>query len=497
MKLQLPRRRVWRVGIYLFSLVLMLLAADGVFVQAERVIPPAYDTTRIVSPVRDDGTIDYLTAVDNQFGAGATPENNAAIPMLQALGRQAIPRYQPPDGLTDRLGMKPLPKDGDYFIPYDDYCKQHNVAPTQWTDLTHPRPWPVTFDEITQQWVKANEKSLLLVTEASTRTRFSIPFYAGYRPETMIEIQLPYVKGVREACRALETRALIRLTADDIAGFRSDLLAIHRLARLLAQQPTMIERIVAASIETSACEAERVGVSSGKLSADQLRSMASDLAALPDMLMLADCLDCGERYFALDTLQVLAHRNPYRAGQLFNAITDARLGPPWLFLFLPIQYAQTMRSINHYEDGALAALRQPTYPRRIAALELSEKLIDTKESKDLSIRDLLGPDWPVQLFAPALRRAVGKETTAMMENRLTQLAVLLATYKADHGSYPATLADLSPTYIKSIPNDLFTEKPLIYTRTEKGYALYSAGPNMTDDGGKSADPADDLVASVP
>ena len=126
--------------------------------------------------------------------AGVTPENNAAIPILKALGRQAIPRYQPPDGLTDRLGMKPLPKDGDYFIPYDDYCKQHGSAPTQWSDLTNPRPWPITFDDITRQWIRANEKPLLFVTKASTRTRFLIPFYAGYRPETMIEIQLPYVK---------------------------------------------------------------------------------------------------------------------------------------------------------------------------------------------------------------------------------------------------------------------------------------------------------------
>ena len=275
------------------------------------------------------------------------------------------------------------------------------------------------------------------------------------------------------------------------------MLAVHRLARLLAQQPTMIERIVALTVDISASEMERVGVSSGKFAADQLRSMASDLAALPDMLVVADCLDMGERYFALDTLQVLAHRNPYRAGQLFSAITNAHFGPPVLFLFIPIQYAQTMRSINHYEDGVLAALRQPSYPRRVAALQLSEQLIDVKKAEELTIRDLLGPDWPVQLFAPALLRALAKENSAMMENRLTQLALLLAAYKADHGAYPAALAELSPTYLKAIPVDLFSDKPLIYARTEKGFTLYSVGPNMTDDGGKSADPADDISASLP
>jgi hypothetical protein len=142
-------------------------------------------------------------------------------------------------------------------------------------------------------------------------------------------------------------------------------------------------------------------------------------------------------------------------------------------------------------------LRQPTYPQRVAALQLSEQQIHVKDARELTLRDLAGPDWPIQLFAPALRRALDKEETARMENQLTQIALMLSAFKLDHGTYPDTLGQLQPTYLKAVPNDLFSEKPLIYSRTEKGYTLYSVGPNMIDDGGKTKPPFDDISASLP
>ena len=60
------------------------------------------------------------------------------------------------------------------------------------------------------------------------------------------------------------------------------------------------------------------------------------------------------------------------------------------------------------------------------------------------------------------------------------------------------LAQLRPKYLKAIPNDLFTEKPLVYKRRGGGYVLYSVGPNMKDDDGveKSEDGADDVVVTT-
>lgn len=90
-----------------------------------------------------------------------------------------------------------------------------------------------------------------------------------------------------------------------------------------------------------------------------------------------------------------------------------------------------------------------------------------------------------------------------MQFDLTKLAFALAQYRADHDSYPVTLADLVPKYVAEIPKDIFNDSDLHYTRQDDGYLLYSVGSNGRDDGGKSYDDRtgnedwDDLVVRVP
>ena len=61
----------------------------------------------------------------------------------------------------------------------------------------------------------------------------------------------------------------------------------------------------------------------------------------------------------------------------------------------------------------------------------------------------------------------------------------LRAYRLEHGAYPATLAALTPAYLKQIPNDPFAASgPLHYKRQGSKYVLYSIGPDGKDDGGK-------------
>lgn len=60
------------------------------------------------------------------------------------------------------------------------------------------------------------------------------------------------------------------------------------------------------------------------------------------------------------------------------------------------------------------------------------------------------------------------------------------------------LDELAPRYVKAIPLDIFTDKPLTYVPREDGYLLYSVGRNLRDDGGRSGTKqADDIAARIP
>src|SRR5207237_6032391 len=80
------------------------------------------------------------------------------------------------------------------------------------------------------------------------------------------------------------------------------------------------------------------------------------------------------------------------------------------------------------------------------------------------------------------------------------VAFALAWYQREHGHYPKTLDLLAPKYLVKIPQDIFSGKALIYRPSEKGYLLYSVGPNGKDDGGRGYDdelPGDDLSVRMP
>jgi hypothetical protein len=110
----------------------------------------------------------------------------------------------------------------------------------------------------------------------------------------------------------------------------------------------------------------------------------------------------------------------------------------------------------------------------------------------------------VGLFLPANRPCNTAIDRWSMQRELTDMALALAAYRADHGSYPATLAELAPKYIAKVPKDIFNDADLHYKREAGGYLLYSVGQNGKDDGGKTREddpPAgadwDDLVVRVP
>src|SRR5690242_2876407 len=115
MRIALPKRRRWRALIYLLCLLLIATAIDLVLVQTRRTIHPGYDTTRVTEPRAAVGSVDLCAALDQRYADGATPDNNAAPHLLRALGRAALPANQPPDGITNRLGMPHLPEKSDYL----------------------------------------------------------------------------------------------------------------------------------------------------------------------------------------------------------------------------------------------------------------------------------------------------------------------------------------------------------------------------------------------
>src|SRR3954469_15390678 len=112
-------RRAWVFGLILVSAGACLAqektraAAPAAGAGGARAAPfvVSKETTWFTEPVRADGTIEYMEALNRRLGAGATKENNAAIPLLGAMGRGRGARIRNSDGVRAKFWIRPpLPR---------------------------------------------------------------------------------------------------------------------------------------------------------------------------------------------------------------------------------------------------------------------------------------------------------------------------------------------------------------------------------------------------
>jgi hypothetical protein len=132
------------------------------------------------------------------------------------------------------------------------------------------------------------------------------------------------------------------------------------------------------------------------------------------------------------------------------------------------------------------------YSRRgyLAAMEEAYSQVDRELDKPYQSISFTVP----HILNENLQNFINSEFKAMVitctaqkaQDEMFIMSLLLKAYKAQHGKYPATLADLSPDYIKNIPPDPFAGSgTYIYRRIDDRYTLYSVGPNSKDDNGNS------------
>ena len=66
----------------------------------------------------------------------------------------------------------------------------------------------------------------------------------------------------------------------------------------------------------------------------------------------------------------------------------------------------------------------------------------------------------------------------------TRTAIALERYRQAKGQWPATLDQLVPGFLAEVPTDVYTGKPLLYRREDRGVVVYSVGPDRVDNNGK-------------
>lgn len=479
------------------------------------------ETTFVTEPVDAEGYIDYPTALNERMRKTITPETNANVLIWQAMGPHPEGGTMPPD-FFKWLGISPPPEIGEYFMSWDKYFQaNHNnppidvlelfEMPEEWKERWNNRvdkatkwPWKMSEQQAIAGWLKQNEKPLALIVEASKRPNYYNPLVSKSsdpRSARLIGSLLPSVQKCREVTRALTCRAMAKLADGDTEGAWQDLLACHRLGRLLSQSGTLIEMLVGVAIEAMTSNADHTLLSQSNPSSKQVLQWIDDLQKLPPMAPLADSLDLTERFGTLDSMQSIAIGGVKQLSQLeYPMGPGSRKDPVLDKLFTrSVDFDPAFRNANKMFDRCVAACRQPDRAARkqeLAAIENDLKKAKL-EAAELGTFDkmtigkskrgeMIGNILTSMLFPAVQRMHDACDRSAQIHNNLL-VAFALAAYRADHKRYPATLNELAPKYLTKVPGDLFSGKALNYRLIDDGYLLYSVGVNELDEDGNWTD----------
>lgn len=512
----MKRKRWFLIGgaAVLLPLMLLTMVVLGVWIWFRTAEPGrvviSEETTRIFAPLDAEGYVDYVEALNQRYGRGVTPENNAAVPFWQAMGPEPV-RKEARQEYFRRLGLS-LPEEGDYFVGLGVLIeRQLDAKPAFPVQVVYDQeeksssdPWSAEDYPLIAAWIEENEKPLATLVSGLSCERLYSPLLAPKAGARVLGMLLYTSSAAKEPATALTVRAMLRLGRGELEQARQDVLAVHRLGRLIAQGPTLVGQLEGIVIDGMAAHADVAILAHEELTADQAREYAASLRALPPLPNGVEAIDACERYTYLDTVTAMARwgiagvldttvgDNPDSNGaakSLTKALGQAAFD--WNIL---------LRMGNERYDRLVAALSLPTHRERFEALEELEQEVrqyaeEVRNRTDF-LNDVLSGGTResmsegtgkamVALMLPATTRFADASERSMAAERLVLVAHALEGYRAEHDCYPDELAALCQTYLEAVPDDPFADAPMRYVRENDGYRLYSVGSNMKDDGGRN------------
>ncbi len=89
----------------------------------------------------------------------------------------------------------------------------------------------------------------------------------------------------------------------------------------------------------------------------------------------------------------------------------------------------------------------------------------------------------VRMLLPSLSRSVVLHLRITAQLECTRVALAAERFRLKTGRLPTSIAELVPDYLDGVPDDPFSDGPLLLRETEDGIVVYSVNEDGEDDGG--------------
>jgi hypothetical protein len=518
------RRFAWS-QVVLSSLTLSAAAASPEK-PAGPLITPSPDITHFTAPLDREGYVDFHAALNAELSKGVSPEENAAIPLLRALGpcegnRETI------NLVLKALNAAPWTPGMVDFREFGDVTRgnENGVSQRLNDEYTAAQevPWTATEHPEIAALLTENEAALAAIALAVQKPKYFRPMVVSKPEDTLVAVLLPDIQISRDVARQLVARAMLNLGEGRPVEAQRDLMTTHQLGRCVGKGATLIEALVGIAIDAVASHADNVWAAHPDLTADQIAAYRQQLAGLPSATDMLRCIDTCERAMCLDVTQAIArgrfNNEAVSFDELLGLTTPGQqqvgidVGEFAKFLMvMSVDWNVTLRTLNKMYDDLVGAARIADRAQRTDRLVAWEQQLKRTRAETVSTKGIVstllgGSNSRGKTFGnvlgtllmPSVKQALTAQDRSASRVQLTQTMLAIAEFQRREGTFPPSLAALSPQYLAAVPDDLLTGKPFRYTSDGSSYRLYSFGANQRDDNGRMGgeDGADDVLMAYP
>jgi hypothetical protein len=389
---------------------------------------------------------------------------------------------------------------------YIEAAKQSEKSLKQMYQTLGKRYHEVTQEEkqAIREWLETNKATIDLFIAGTKRPYYWRRYETSSEDSGLLGVLLPNLSNYRRLVYALRWRALLSAEQGRYEDAFSDIKSIWSFSHHLRGNRTLVEQLVGIAISAVAVSAVLDILSDYQVDSDTLTVLQHDLKELIEREDFAVSYKL-EKLLIYDEIQ--------------RSFTEDRLGGGHLYIprVSSLGYApgeaeekssidRAMRNVDFeaIKKGLHALF---THPNKQQTRETTDRLYDffdkfanrtpaelRVESIDLEAQamEIVKGNLLLEIMTPAAWRLNELVNRHKAGTHATLAIIAIFRYAQDKGHCPDNLDELiAADYLKELPMDPYSNKPLVYRKVEDHFILYSIGRNFIDDGGKVVPPEKD------
>lgn len=342
-----------------------------------------------------------------------------------------------------------------------------------------------------RQWLDKNSEALSFIKQGTEKPYYWQTFQCEPKDNnSMLCVLIPYLGEYRTLARGLRWQAYLSAEDKQYEKAFEDLLTLYKLGKHQKGKGFIVQNLVGTAIEALSINTAREILYRHNIGPQQLESFYNNLQAIVCNENFVVDLS-SEKLTAYDEIQRcftesylgFEHIYPKHLCEIgdfdihndWQAVCAAVRHLPTTFkvLFTHPSKQQSMQMTDAYYDFWQQAAAETPFELKGRDLE--------KETKALIKGNLL-----LEILAPAMQKVaiLSWEIKAGVEGTVAIIEIL--RFKQEKGRLPDDLQELvTAEYLKSLPMDPYSDKPLVYKKTQDGFTYYSLDPDFNDNGGRA------------